>query len=184
MPQILKVKNADILVVALTEPNKYGVALYKVIKQNGITNKGHVTKNYHINDLEDARKPRTPPVRPAAPPYPGCPSCGTHPRMGYVPGVACPNCEEGVVTFDVWLHEAQDIQSIAQKAHLDIADYRINQIRKGMKVELEHGKKNPKTDVTHNDPIKTLKIVLAHLNELPDYYDKLEKVEKNADAER
>jgi len=47
-----------------------------------------------------------------------------------------------------------------------------------MKVELEHGKKSKKTDVTHNDPLKTAKIVLAHLNEKKDYYTRLKKVEK------
>lgn len=53
----------------------------------------------------------------------------------------------------------------------------IKQFEEGLKVELEHGKKHAKTNVTNNDPIKTGKIALAHLEEIPDYYTKLKKVE-------
>ena len=51
----------------------------------------------------------------------------------------------------------------------------------GMNVELEHGKINKKTDVTHNDLIKTGKIALAHLVEFPDYYQRLVKLEAKAE---
>jgi len=47
----------------------------------------------------------------------------------------------------------------------------------GMGVELEHGLSEPETDVTHNEPILTGKIALAHLNEDPEYYWKLKLVE-------
>lgn len=42
----------------------------------------------------------------------------------------------------------------------------------GINIELEHGLVNPKTNVTNNDLITTAKIALAHLNELPNYYNK------------
>lgn len=51
------------------------------------------------------------------------------------------------------------------------------QLIKGIKVELEHGKVNPLTNITNDDPVMTAKIALAHLNEIPDYYTKLEKIE-------
>lgn len=105
MPQILKVKNADTLVVQLTDPDYYGMAIYKIIKQNGQTVPGRVTQRFHARDLEDARKPRPAPARIPAPPNVGCPSCGTHPRMGYVQGVACPNCEENTMEFRKWINE-------------------------------------------------------------------------------
>lgn len=41
----------------------------------------------------------------------------------------------------------------------------------GINVELEHGKKNPVTNITNDDLIMTAKIALAHLNEFPNYYD-------------
>jgi Protein of unknown function (DUF5661) len=39
----------------------------------------------------------------------------------------------------------------------------------GLGVELEHGPRDPETDVSGNDPIVTGKIALAHLTEFPDY---------------
>ena len=43
-----------------------------------------------------------------------------------------------------------------------------------MDVELKHGSHDPQTDVTHDDPILTGKIALAHMKEFPDYYERLE----------
>lgn len=48
----------------------------------------------------------------------------------------------------------------------------------GLEVEIEHGKADPKTNVTNSDPILTGKIAWAHLNELPDYYTRLKKIEE------
>jgi hypothetical protein len=50
-------------------------------------------------------------------------------------------------------------------------------LAEGMNVEVEHGIRDPKTDVTHNDPIATAKIAWAHLREKKDYYELLKKVE-------
>jgi hypothetical protein len=60
----------------------------------------------------------------------------------------------------------------------------VDQYLAGLKVELEHGQRDPKTDVTHDDPITTGKIALAHLNEFPDYYTRLARMEKEAESER
>lgn len=57
----------------------------------------------------------------------------------------------------------------------------IEQFRMGMDVELEHGLIDPATNVTYDDAIMTGKIALAHLKEFPDYYTRLEKMEKEAD---
>lgn len=57
----------------------------------------------------------------------------------------------------------------------------IKQFRMGMDVELEHGMVNPGTNVTDNDPVMTGKIALAHLNEFPDYYTRLQKMEEEAE---
>ena len=51
-----------------------------------------------------------------------------------------------------------------------------------MVVELEHGLHDPATNVTDDDLLLTAKIALAHLNEFPDYYDRLEKMEREAEA--
>lgn len=54
----------------------------------------------------------------------------------------------------------------------------VDQFRRGMDVELEHGIIDGRTDVTGDDPVMTAKIAWAHLNELPDYYDRLERMER------
>lgn len=58
----------------------------------------------------------------------------------------------------------------------------IKQFCQGMNVELEHGDRDPITNVTSNDLLMTGKIALAHLNEFPDYYDRLEIMEKEAES--
>lgn len=60
--------------------------------------------------------------------------------------------------------------------------FNSEQFRIGLEVELEHGMINPATNVTNDDLILTGKIAMAHLNEFPDYYDRLEKMEKEAKA--
>lgn len=75
--------------------------------------------------------------------------------------------------------EELEIKRIAKQGNLNIGRYDIEQIIKGYEVEKEHGTVNPTTNVTNDDEVKTLKIALAHLNEVPDYYTKLKKyVEK------
>jgi GNAT superfamily N-acetyltransferase len=54
----------------------------------------------------------------------------------------------------------------------------VEQFARGIVVELEHGPVDPQTDVTTGDLTETAKIALAHLNELPDYYDRLERMER------
>jgi Protein of unknown function (DUF5661) len=54
----------------------------------------------------------------------------------------------------------------------------------GMDVELEHGTADPQTNVTGDDLIMTAKIARAHLNEFPDYYTRLAKMEAEAEADR
>jgi uncharacterized protein DUF5661 len=60
------------------------------------------------------------------------------------------------------------------------APFDVDQFRAGMEVELEHGSHDPATDVTGDDPVTTGKIALAHLNEFPDYYTRLEQMEEQA----
>ncbi|MGB6839294.1 MAG: DUF5661 family protein [Microgenomates group bacterium] len=57
----------------------------------------------------------------------------------------------------------------------------VGQFRQGMDVELEHGLVGAHTNVSNDDPLVTGKIALAHLNEFPDYYTRLEKMEKEAE---
>jgi hypothetical protein len=58
----------------------------------------------------------------------------------------------------------------------------LGQFRRGLEVELEHGARDPETNVTNDDLSLTGKIALAHLREFPDYYTRLDKMEAEADA--
>jgi hypothetical protein len=60
------------------------------------------------------------------------------------------------------------------------APFDVEEFRTGMDVELEHGLHDPATNVTDDDPTVTAKIALAHLNEFPDYYTRLERMEEEA----
>jgi len=57
----------------------------------------------------------------------------------------------------------------------------IEQFRMGLDVELEHGLHDSETNITNDEPLTTGKIALAHLKEFPDYYTRLEKLEKEAE---
>ena len=63
------------------------------------------------------------------------------------------------------------------------APFDVEQFRMGMDVELEHGLHDGGTNVTDDDPVVTGKIALAHLNEFPDYYTRLERMEEEAKRE-
>lgn len=71
------------------------------------------------------------------------------------------------------------IQGIAEKAKIDISKFSMKELKLGYKSEMEHGKKNADTNVTNDDPVKTLKIAIAHLREKSDYYSKLKKMERS-----
>jgi len=53
----------------------------------------------------------------------------------------------------------------------------IQEFRRGLEVELEHGLVNKNSNVTGDDINLTGKIAMAHLNELNDYYTRLDIVE-------
>jgi hypothetical protein len=59
----------------------------------------------------------------------------------------------------------------------------LEEFRRGLVVELEHGLRNPDLNVTDDDPILTGKIAWAHLRELPDYYTRLERMEREGERE-
>ena len=76
----------------------------------------------------------------------------------------------------------EDARSIGEQIGIEwnSAPFDVEQLRKGMEVELEHGLQDALTNVTDDDPIVTAKIALAHLNEFADYYTRLERMEEEA----
>ena len=77
---------------------------------------------------------------------------------------------------------SEDARRIGDAIGVDWDRFDLEQFRRGMDVEFEHGSHDPQTDVTGDDPILTGKIAFAHLKEFPDYYARLDRME--AEAER
>jgi hypothetical protein len=75
----------------------------------------------------------------------------------------------------------EQAKKIGNELGINWDKFDVEQFRQGMDVELEHGLIDPKTNITNNDSLATGKIALAHLNELPDYYTRLEEVEGEAE---
>ena len=57
----------------------------------------------------------------------------------------------------------------------------LEEFRRGLEVELEHGTMFKDANVTNNHPLLTGKIVVAHLKEMMDYYERLEVAELEGD---
>ncbi|GAI18783.1 unnamed protein product, partial [marine sediment metagenome] len=70
-----------------------------------------------------------------------------------------------------------EAKRIGDALGVDWRKFDVEQFRMGLDVELEHGTRDPRTNITNDDPMMTGKIALAHLNELPDYYTRLKKME-------
>jgi len=77
---------------------------------------------------------------------------------------------------------AQEARQIGGQLGIDwvAAPFDLEQFRMGMDVELEHRLHDPSTNMTDDDPVVTGKIALAHLNEFPDYYTRLGRMEEEA----
>lgn len=75
---------------------------------------------------------------------------------------------------------SEDAEEIGDKLGISWDKFDVEQFTKGLNVELEHGSRDPEVNVTNNDPVLTGKIALAHLKEFPDYYTRLEKMEREA----
>jgi hypothetical protein len=76
----------------------------------------------------------------------------------------------------------KEAKKVGEQLGIKWDKFDVDQFRRGMNVELEHGTVDKTTDVTDDDPIVTGKIALAHLNEFSDYYDRLEAMEKEAEG--
>jgi Protein of unknown function (DUF5661) len=83
---------------------------------------------------------------------------------------------DGTFSFD-------DAKRIGERIGIDWGSSRfdVEQFCMGLHVELEHGRRDPATNVSDDDELTTGKIAWAHLNEFPDYYTRLARMEEEAD---
>ncbi len=77
----------------------------------------------------------------------------------------------------------EEARQIGTTLGVDWKKFDLEQFRRGLEVELEHGSRDPETNVTNDDLNLTGKIAWAHLKEFGDYYTRLDKLEAEADAE-
>jgi hypothetical protein len=75
----------------------------------------------------------------------------------------------------------QEAEVVLKAVNVEGMDIPLEDFRKGLEVELEHGTMFADANVTNNHPILTGKIVLAHLKETMDYYLRLEVAELEGD---
>ena len=78
----------------------------------------------------------------------------------------------------VLIEEARILQEEVGEEALEIA---VESFQNGLEVELEHGMAYAGANITNNHPILTAKIVLAHLKEMLDYYERLDVAEGEGD---
>jgi len=77
----------------------------------------------------------------------------------------------------------EEARSIGTQLNIDWTQIDLEQFRRGLEVELEHGARDPETNVTGDDLVLTGKIAWAHLKEIRDYYKRLDLMEAEAEEE-
>jgi len=78
----------------------------------------------------------------------------------------------------VTIEETRMLQNEVGEEALQIS---VEAFKNGLEVELEHGLEYNSSNITNNHPILTAKIVLAHLKEMLDYYERLDVAEGEGD---
>lgn len=76
---------------------------------------------------------------------------------------------------------SEEAKKIGEQLGVKWDKFDVEEFRKGMDIELEHGTVNSNTNVTNDDILMTGKITLVHLNEIRDYNTRLLKMEKEAE---
>jgi len=76
---------------------------------------------------------------------------------------------------------SQEAEVILKAVNVEGMPIPLEDFRRGLEVELEHGTMFADANVTNNHPLLTGKIVLAHLKETMDYYSRLEVAELEGD---
>ena len=72
---------------------------------------------------------------------------------------------------------AEEVQQVSATLGLDWHKIDLEQLRRGLEVELKHGARDPGANVTNDDLAHTGKIAWSHLEEFPNYYTRLDQLE-------
>jgi len=77
----------------------------------------------------------------------------------------------------------EEARSIGMQLDIDWSQIDLEQFRRGLTLEREHGAMDPETNVTDDDLVLTGKIAWAHLKEIRDYYTRLDQMEAEAEKQ-
>ncbi|MBA3010881.1 MAG: hypothetical protein KKF12_03095 [Proteobacteria bacterium] len=75
----------------------------------------------------------------------------------------------------------EEAAMILKIVNTKLMDIPLEDFRKGLEVELEHGTRFDDANITNNHPFLTGKIVIAHLKETMDYYQRIDVAEMEGD---
>ena len=78
---------------------------------------------------------------------------------------------------------SEEARAVGMQLKLDWKQIDLEQFRRGLEVELEHGEVDPETNVTGDNLVLTGKIAWAHLKEIRDYYTRLDQLEAEAEEQ-
>lgn len=79
------------------------------------------------------------------------------------------------ITFSDW-----EAKEIGDRLGMDFKKYNLQEFRRGLEMEMGHGNYPGETGMMNDDEYIAGKIARANLNGMPDYYSRMDKMEKEA----
>ena len=79
---------------------------------------------------------------------------------------------------------SEEAQRIGESLHLDWDRIDLEQFRQGLMGEVDEANMDPETGRTYDSVLLSGKLVVAHMQEFPDYFTRLEKLKAEADGHR
>lgn len=76
---------------------------------------------------------------------------------------------------------SEEAQRIGESLHLDWDHVDLEQFRQGLMGEVDKANMDPETSRTYDGVLLSGKLVLAHMQEFPDYLTRLAKLKAEAD---
>jgi hypothetical protein len=77
---------------------------------------------------------------------------------------------------------SEEAKRIGESLHIDWDQFDLEQFRQGLMGEPRESAKDPEIDQAIDGVLLTGKVVLAHMQEFPDYFTRLEKLEEEANV--
>ena len=79
---------------------------------------------------------------------------------------------------------SEEAQRIGESLHLDWDRIDLEQFRQGLMGEVDEANMDPETGRTYDSVLLSGKLVVAHMQEFPDYFTRLKKLKAEADQHR